>query len=142
MLLSEPDEVLARDRRAFPLIPELRALLERRRDATRRCERAQGRIIPWVFHRNGRPIKSIARAWRTACRNAGVPGRVPHDFRRTAVRNLERAGISRSVAMKMTGHKTESVYRRYAIVVESDLRDAGTKLSATLSSRVNAGDAQ
>jgi hypothetical protein len=48
------------------------------------------------------------------------------------VRNLERAGISRSVAMKLTGHKTEAVYRQYAIVAESDLREAGTKLSEVL----------
>jgi hypothetical protein len=48
------------------------------------------------------------------------------------VKNLERAGISRSVAMKLTGHKTEAVYRRYAIVAESDLREASTKLAAML----------
>ena len=58
--------------------------------------------------------------------------RLLHDLRRSAVRNLERAGISRSVAMKLTGHKTEAVYRRYAIVAESDLREAGTKLAAAL----------
>jgi len=58
------------------------------------------------------------------------PGKLLHDLRRTAVRNLERADVSRSVAMAMTGHKTESVYRRFAIVAESDLREAGSKLAA------------
>jgi integrase len=55
---------------------------------------------------------------------------IPHDFRRTAVRNLERAGVSRSVAMKLTGHKTEAVFRRYAIVSSGDLAEAARKLQA------------
>jgi integrase len=59
-----------------------------------------------------------------------VPTRIPHDFRRTAVRNLERAGVPRSVAMKLTGHKTEAVYRRYAIVCEADLTEGLKKLAA------------
>lgn len=73
-------------------------------------------IAPWVFHRQGAPIGDFRKAWATACVAAGTPGRMPHDFRRTAVRNLERAGVPRAVAMKLTGHKTESVSRRYAIV--------------------------
>ena len=89
-----------------------------------------GALLHWVFHRKGEPVKSMKRSWRTACEDAGVPGRLMHDLRRTAVRNLERAGVSRSVAMKMTGHKTESVYRRYAIVSEVDLREAGAKLAS------------
>jgi integrase len=79
------------------------ALLERRQAITRRCERAQARIIAQVFHRYGRRIKSLRRAWKTACREAGRPWLLLHDLRRSAVRNLERAGISRSVAMKLTG---------------------------------------
>jgi hypothetical protein len=50
-------------------------------------------------------------------------------FRRTAVRNLERAGVSRSVAMSLTGHKTEAVYRRYAIVDSAAQRDGVAKLA-------------
>jgi integrase len=130
----EPGTTKNNEGRAFPLIPELRALLERRQAITRRCERAQGRIIAHVFHRHGKPIRSLRRAWRTACREAGRPGLLLHDLRRSAIRNLERAGISRSVAMKLTGHKTEAVYRRYAIVAESDLREAGTKLAELLES--------
>jgi integrase len=114
--------------RMFPLTPRLRAVLEQQRDRTRALERARGQIIPWLFHRDGVPIKSFRRSWRTACRLAGLPGKIPHDFRRTAVRNLERAGVPRSAAMRMVGHKTESVYRRYAIVDQAMLREAGDKV--------------
>ena len=93
-------------------------------------KKAHGRICSWVFHRNGRPIKSFRKAWQEACAAAGVPDRIPHDLRLTAVRNLERAGVSRSVAMPLTGHKTESVYRRYAIVNEEDLAEGVQKLAA------------
>ena len=58
-----------------------------------------------------------------ACSEAGHPGYLLHDLRRSAVRKMERSGLSRSVAMQLTGHKTEAVYRRYAITSESDLRE-------------------
>lgn len=51
-----------------------------------------------------------------------------HDLRRTAVRRFERAGVARSVAMSLSGHLTESVYRRYDIVSEKDLRIAADAL--------------
>jgi integrase len=72
----------------------------------------------------------IPEAWQDACEKAGVPGCIAHDLRRTAVRTFERAGVSRSVAMQLTGHKTESVYRRYAIVNELDLTEGVEKLAA------------
>jgi integrase len=112
----------------------------RLQELTRRCERAQARIIPQVFHRGGRAIHSFRRSWKEACKKAGVPGLLFHDLRRSAVRNLERASVPRSVAMKLTGHKTESIYRRYAIVAEADLREAGVKLSA-LADSVQKGQA-
>lgn len=114
----------------FAALPALGALLRRQRERTDSLERAQARIIPRVFHRGGAPIRDIRAAWKTATEAAGLGGRIPHDFRRTAVRNLERAGVPRSVAMKLTGHKTESVYRRYAIVSEADLSAGVAKLAA------------
>jgi integrase len=91
---------------------------------------AQGTICPYVFHRRGRRIKDFRGAWTKACLTAGLPGRIPHDFRRSAVRNMERAGLSRSVAMQLTGHKTEAVYHRYAITSEADLREGVDRLNA------------
>ncbi len=75
-----------------------------------------------------RPIGSFRKTWIAACKAAGCPGRIPHDFRRTAVRNLVRTGIPERVAMQLTGHKTRSVFERYNIVSSGDLRDAARKL--------------
>lgn len=126
----EPHEAKNRDGRMFPLIPGLRTVLEARRAWTDELERKHGQVIPWVFHRWGKPITSIQKVWENARADAGQPKRLVHDFRRTAVRNLERAGIPRSAAMKMIGHRTEAMYRRYAIVDEAMLKEAGEKLSA------------
>ena len=77
------------------MIPELRALLEAQPAATDTLQKKIRAIVPWVFHRTkrGRPLKGFTKSWRAACLAAGLPGRFPHDFRRTAVRNLERASV-------------------------------------------------
>lgn len=114
--------------RVFPFTVELREILESQRAATDAVEKKKGMVCPWVFHRDGKPIRECKRAWATACIAAGLPGKIQHDFRRTAVRNLVRAGIPEAVAMKMTGHKTRSVFERYNIVSPGDLAEAGRKL--------------
>ncbi|MBI3636672.1 MAG: site-specific integrase [Candidatus Rokubacteria bacterium] len=131
MVRLEPGTTKNKEGRVFPFTEGLRAVLEAQRAATEAFSVSTGRIIPYVFHRRGKRIASFYGAWRRACIEAGCPGRLFHDLRRTAVRALERANVSRSVAMRLTGHKTESVYRRYAIVSEGDLRDAVDKLAAT-----------
>jgi integrase len=120
-----------REGREFPFTLDLREVLERQREFVHSIERGTGQIIPWVFVQpQGRPLGEFRDSWKKACRLAGLPAKLIHDFRRTAVRNLERAGVPRSAAMKMTGHLTESVYRRYAIVDQAMLQDAAVKLAA------------
>jgi integrase len=138
VLTLDPGTTKNKDGRSFPMIPELRAVLEAQRAATNALQKTSNTIIPYVFHRGGHPIKDFMKAWRKACRAAGCPGRIPHDFRRTAVRNLERAGVPRSTAMKMVGHKTEAIYRRYAIVDAAMLAEAGEKLAAYAASQADA----
>jgi len=104
-------------------------LLRDQRERTRALERERGDIIPYVFHRNGKPTGDLNGAWRAARKRAGLDEALFHDLRRTAVRNLERAGVPRSVAMKLTGHKTESVYRRYAIADRKALEEGVEKLA-------------
>lgn len=110
--------------RSFFLTDELHTLLTKQIDSLDALKK-QGTICTFVFHRaDGAEIKDFRKTWANACEAAGYPGKLFHDFRRTAVRNLERAAVPRSTAMKMVGHETESIYRRYAIVDESMHREA------------------
>lgn len=85
----------------------------------------------YVFTReDGKPVRDFRGAWGSACEAAKVPGLLFHDLRRTAARNLRRAGVAEGVIMKIGGWKTRSVFERYAIVSQSDIRDAMTKLEA------------
>ena len=125
--MVDPGTTKNREGRSFPITTALEALLKAQLD-THYALRSAGQVVRLVFHRDGEPIRDLRCVWRSACRAAGVPGRIPHDFRRTAVRNLERSSVPRSVAMAMVGHKTEAIYRRYAIVDAGALRDAAAKI--------------
>ena len=92
----------------------------------------KGIISPWVFHRDGSRIKDFRHAWKTATKRAGCPGRILHDFRRTAARNLTQVGVSEKVAMAITGHLTRSVFDRYDIKTDADVAEALGKLAGSL----------
>jgi integrase len=110
--------------RTIALDGELADLIERRRSA-RRVEKGKVFIVSdLVFHHNGEPIVDIRKAWATACKMAGIEGKLFHDLRRTAVRNMVRAGVPEAVAMSISGHKTRSMFDRYDIVSGKDQRDA------------------
>ncbi len=84
----------------------------------------------WVFNRQGEPIKDFRESWAQACARAGVPNLHFHDLRRTAVRNMRRAGVPQVVRMKISGHKTDSMERRYNIVDADDISIAKALMEA------------
>jgi integrase len=87
---------------------------------------------PLVLHNHGNQIVNYRPAWLRACQDAGIHGKIPHDFRRTAVRNWVRGGVPERVAMTITGHKTRSIFERYNIVSDGDLREAARKLESAM----------
>jgi integrase len=139
--------------RSIPLDGELAELIERRK-AARQVEKAGSVMLSnFIFHLDGEPVGDFRKAWQTACVKASLgdfacpacelpvdghecpackgaaqySGKLFHDFRRTAVRNMVRAGVNESVAMRISGHKTRSIFDRYDITSQNDKLDAMRK---------------
>jgi integrase len=106
-----------RTARNVPLVGELAELIERRR-------LQMSTETSLIFHHKGQRIGDFRRAWTTACKLAGCPGRLVHDLRRTGVRDMIRAGVPQSVAMSISGHKTNHMFLRYNITSDQDQRTA------------------
>ena len=137
--------------RSVVIAGELSALIDRRRQA----RIANGVLTRMVFHRDGETVMEFRKSWASACVAAAVghmvcpkcggegsarecpacdvrteyAGRIFHDLRRTAVRNMVRSGVPQNVAMRISGHKTASMFRRYDIANEEDLRLAMESLA-------------
>src|SRR6266851_1978057 len=117
-LRLEPGETKSGQGRMFPLIPALREIVAHQVRLSITFERETGKEVPWLFHNQGHRIVNYYPAWHRACEAAGVAGRIPHDFRRTAYRNLIRVGVPKQIAMMLVGHETESMAKRYSILDE------------------------
>jgi integrase len=103
-------------------------------------ERAKARRLscPHVFHLDGKKIGDFRKAWTSACKRAGLSGLLIHDLRRSCARHLSKAGVKEQIAMKITGHKTNSMYRRYRIVDEDEIRQALDQTQAHLDATADA----
>jgi len=135
-LRLDPGTTKNEEGRLVYLTPDLVRLLGEQLERIRVVERKTERIIPFLFpyltgrRRQGTRRRDFRKAWAKACEKAEVPGRLRHDFRRTAVRNLVNAGVPEKVAMTITGHRTRSVFDRYHIVSPADLQAASRRLVA------------
>src|SRR5262249_43935998 len=93
---------------------------------------------PFVFHRQGRPLVRFDGPWNAACDAVGLPRTLFHDLRRSGARSFRRAGVDEHVIQRIGGWKTASMFKRYDIVDERDLAEAGGRLTAHLPTETTA----
>ncbi len=116
----EPGETKNNEGRTFYMEPELLNMLNA-------LHEKQRKDCPLVFHLNGNRLYDFRKSWDKACTSIGKPGLLFHDLRRSAIRNMVRAGVPERVAMTISGHKTRCVFDRYNIVSQEDLKEAARK---------------
>lgn len=144
-LRIEGKDVKNKTGKAFPLgvIPLLRDSLEEQHAKKREIEKRTGRIVTALFFYHegataGQPIKDFRGAWKAASKAVGLEGLLFHDLKRSAARNLVRAGVPIPLAMELIGHKTASIFKRYCIVDETMLKEGAEKVGAYLAAQAGA----
>lgn len=120
-----PEESKNGEGRDVALEGDVKAVIDRRwRGREYQTPSGETALSELVFHRAGNPIVDFRKSWASACKAAGVVGRLFHDLRRSGIRNMVRAGVRESVAMEISGHRTRSVFDRYNITSKKDVREA------------------
>jgi integrase len=133
LIRLERKQTKAKQARVAPLYGELRGWLEM-------AYAAQEEDCPFIVSWKGAGISEVKTAWNKARQRAKVPGLLVHDLRRTAVRNMIRAGIPEKQAMRISGHKTRSMFDRYDITDERDIQLAGQKLAHYLEEKAKTAE--
>jgi len=129
----DPGETKNNEARTVSMDDEVLEVLQRQKELRGKS----GTVLPNVFlNTDGTDqVKRFDKSWKTACKTAEIGKRLFHDFRRSAVRNMVRAGVPERVAMTISGHKTRSVFERYNIVSEEDIKLAAQKQAVYLQSQ-------
>jgi integrase len=131
LIRLERRQTKGKQARVAPLYGELRAWLDMAYSNREGCTN----VISW----KGEGIREVKTAWNKARIRAKVPELLVHDLRRTAVRNMIRAGIPEKQAMRISGHKSRSMFDRYDITDERDIQIAGQKLALYLETKSGLG---
>jgi len=131
---KEVGETKNNEGRTVYLDQELKEVFAKQRELRKQT----GTLTPYVFTNpeGTDKVKDYRKAWLTGCKSAGLGKKLYHDFRRTAVRNMVRAGVPERVAMMVSGHKTRSVFDRYNIVSPEDLKLAAQRQEIYLRSQM------
>jgi integrase len=118
------------DGRALPIYGEMAGWIEMAKES-----RKQFPTCPYLCQHDGQPLgeSCVRKAWKTSCKAVGLAALRFHDLRRSAVPNMDRAGVPRTVAMKVSGHRTESMFNRYNIVSERDVAEIKNRMETYLS---------
>lgn len=127
-----PGETKNEEGRVLPIYGEMRHWLLMQRT----IRDTKYPTCSYVFHPDGKPIVDFRKAWKSATKRAGLTATLFHDLRRSAVRNMREAGIAENVAMKISGHKTRSMFERYNIVSDRDLKQAAERMQSRFSASI------
>jgi integrase len=119
-ILLRAENAKTGESRSIPIVGEIAELIERRKPTRAVKLKNETRISELIFHRKGEPILEFRKTWTKATSAAKVPGKLFHDLRRSAVRDMIDAGVPQVDAMAISGHKTDSMFRRYKITSDTN----------------------